>query len=307
MKLILVLFLVSTPLLVTATEPATYHPSTEEQCSEIDLRGELCPDGTPRLPPLRSQGLTNFCFAYATTDVISYSSCRIYSALTSGIIANITNTGAPLKDPGNPVNLGGSPRNLLNMLRTAGNGPCLESQFPSSPTVIMPQAKEEGVDEDRLHDYLMGYYNRRTESNPLACERQPVTGITFNERLVPVEQNPTNLQLLRALREALETRQVPAVLQVISSVVMSNQEVSAARPANIRTDHYISVVGRKWLNGHCHYLYRDQNSMRGSPWPRAEDHPDQAASSLPSSDYFYIWVREENLLNNADDVIFNTN
>lgn len=293
-------------LLLTVTYNAkslAYEPLTQEQCTRIDLRSETCPDGSSRLPPLRSQGMTNYCFAYATTEILSYASCRHFSALSSGLLANLQST-APLKDPSNPINLGGNPRNLVQLLSAPNQGPCLESDFASSPEEILGEPSSG-------QDFLMGFYNRRNSSNPLNCTRQTVTRITLNSPLAstPDYSDVTNTQLQQALTNALEVNRVPAIVHVDSAVVFDNKPASPTRPEVVGANHYVNVVGRQWRTdsdgaGHCYYMYRDQYSMTESPWPRVQSHDGEVADTLPEDQYFYIWVREENLLNSADDVIY---
>ena len=279
-----------------------YTPMTQEQCTPIDLRGVRCADGSNRLPALRSQGMTNYCFAFATTEILSYATCRHLSALSSGLLGNLQNT-APLKDPANPINLGGNPRQLVNTLHA--RGPCLESAFPSSPLAIRPdeRAKNSPAPSPSGFDFLMSFYNRRNSANPLNCQSQDVRSVRLNSALpTPL----TNSNLRQAINTALEDKQQPAGVHVNSAIALDNSATPSERPEQVATDHYVNIVGRQWVNGHCHYMFRDQNPMRGSPWPRVPNNPNQATSEL-SDDYFYIWVREENLLNNIDDVIYNAN
>lgn len=286
------------------TVVSTYTPTPEQQCTRVDLRGDRCANGSNRLPALRSQGMTNYCFAYATTEIISYATCSNLSALSAGLIANIHNS-EPLKNISNPINLGGNPRNLLRTLRAYG--PCLESAFPSSPLAIRPdeRPKNSPAPSPSGFDFLMGFYNRRNSPNPLGCESQSIGSVAFNDAL-PAAEQITNTDLQLALNAALNSN-VPAGVHVDSSVALDNAVPPATRPALVGTNHYVNVVGRQWINGHCHYMFRDQYPMTDSPWPRVDAHPNEAPSTLPSHQFFYIWVREENLLNHSDDVIYNAN
>ena len=74
------------------------------------------------------------------------------------------------------VNVGNSPRDLARHLSTAGHGPCLESDFPSSPVEIMTS------DSSSVLSYLMSFYNVRNESNRLNnCVRQDVSSVVLND------------------------------------------------------------------------------------------------------------------------------
>jgi hypothetical protein len=263
----------------------------------------------------------------------------------------------PSKGGGETLNNGGSPVGLHARFAAQANmGPCLESDFPSSPQEILsklkgknkfqrfvakvieikkkkrnrsiaseqddeapadqkPQeqvstGKPSAEDSDaNLTRYLMTFYNRRSEANPLGCTRQDISAVRISPSVPNARsENVLNRDLQQAINNALVANRGPAVLSIRADAVFDpvNVNNTTRRPRELTSDHFVTVVGRKWLNGHCHYLYRDSNPVVSASWPRAEDNPAQASSSLESNSFHYLWVREENLLNNIDDVAYRT-
>lgn len=334
-----------------------YVPMTEQQCSTIDLRGDTCANGSARLPSLRNQGRTNYCSSFATIEIYSYATCHRLSALSMGILNDIA-PADPSKGGDDTVNNGGSPVGLHARFAAQPNtGPCLESDFPSSPQEILvklkgknkfqrfvakviqikkkkssrsiasvqddeePSAESEpqeqvstgkpsAEDSDaNLTRYLMTFHARRNQTNPVGCTRQDISAVRISPSVPNARsENVLNRDLQLAINNALATHRGPAVLSIRADAVFDPITVNntTRRPSELTSDHFINVVGRKWLNGHCHYLYRDSNPVNGASWPRAEDNPAQARTSLDSSNFHYLWVREENLLNNTDDVTYRT-
>lgn len=336
-----------------------YVPMNEQQCSMIDLRGDTCANGSARLPALRNQGRTNYCSSFATIEIYSYATCRRLSALSMGILNDIA-PADPSKGGDDTVNNGGSPVGLHARFAAQPNrGPCLESDFPSTPQEILSGLKgknkfqrfvakviqikkkkssrsiasvadeeaeqEPAVEEPQeqvstgkpsaedgdagLTRYLMTFHNRRNQPNPVGCARQDISDVRISPSVPNARsENVLNRDLQQAINNALVTHRGPAVLSIRADAVFDPVTVnnSARRPRELTSDHFVTVVGRKWMNGHCHYLYRDSNPVDGASWPRAEDNSAQARSSLDSSRFHYLWVREENLLNNIDDVTYRT-
>lgn len=357
-----IIFLLSL-LMGSFVHAQNYVPMNEQQCTTIDLRGDTCADGSARLPALRNQGRTNYCSSFATIEIYSYATCRRLSALSMGILNDIA-PADPSKGGDDTVNNGGSPAGLHARFATQPNmGPCLESDFPSSPIEILgklkgknkfqrfvakviqikkkkssrsiasvqddetdsdseveaaqpqehvstgkPSASEE--DEDaRLTRYLMTFHARRSQPNPVGCARQDISTVRISPSVPNARsERVLNRDLQQAINNSLVTNRGPAVLSIRADAVHDpiNVNNTTRRPREVTSDHFVTVVGRKWMNGHCHYLYRDSNPVDSSPWPRVEDNPSQARSSLDPNGFYYLWVREENLLNNIDDVTYRT-
>jgi hypothetical protein len=260
-------------------------PSIGLCCSSVDLREERCPDGSPRLPAPRDQGLTNYCFAYSLTNLYSHSNCVAYSPLSTGLLTNriFVSSGAAalIAKPGgnhnsNSLNRGFSPMQADQLIREARLGPCLESEFPSD-VISLPENKsrcnfvEPWVAVEELLQSLASI--TQGQSAPLSCTRRPLENVDLQLSTTDTEE---------AIERTLDRGKV-AVVHLDSKIFQ--QQGLLARGG----DHYVSVVGRRMINGTCHYLVRDSNRIIDRAWTTDGDY-DQ-------------WIPSTNVLSTVDEVI----
>lgn len=250
-------------------------------CAPVDLREDRCPDGSPRLPPPRDQGMTNYCFAYALTNLYSHSNCVAYSPLSTGLLVNriFESSGAAslIVKPGgnvdhNTLNRGFSPMQADQLMRDAQTGPCLESEFSSDDKSTLCDLFAPGPAVEELLQSLATITQGQT--SPLRCRPRPVENVNLELSIQNTEA---------AIERTLDRRQV-AVVHLDSNIFRQRNLLPRGG------DHYVSLVGRRMINGTCHYLVRNSGRADANPtWP-TEGHYDQ-------------WVPRTNVHSTVDEVI----
>lgn len=249
-------------------------------CSEVDLRTQTCPDGHPRMPPVRNQGETNYCFAYSLADLYSYVSCNNFSGLSTGLQANLRFMQENPNPTFNSESLDtGMPTIVANnMIRNAG-GICLEADYSSYRNEIMA--------ERSYSRFLTSIWRQRRERNPLGCRIQqvPHLDITTIERALDRSEETNAIERQTQIMDVVNTS-----LERNSPVIMNyNPNIIDDRftPVNAASGHVSMIVGRKMMNGTCHFLVRDPTPVRNSAW--TEDHG-------------YVWIPRSNLIPHINEV-----
>lgn len=248
-------------------------------CEEIDLRTDRCEDGRSRLPAVRDQGLTNYCWAYSLADYYSFTTCQDYSGLHVGLSVNMSyrdshpavqklaagDTGAKL--PSGPhlvLNSGMQVQEGHRVVRSL-HGACLESDFSSNRQEI-----REGAAFDR---FLSNYYDRRMDRDPISCQKRSIPEVDFT-----IEAN--DREFGRSLHASL-SRRSPVFLHF-------NPEIVTNRNAKRGAGHVALVVGRKMHRGRCQLLVRDPTPVTTTAWPRTQDG--------------YVWIEEGALMGATADI-----
>ncbi len=263
--------------------PALAQP---DSCASRDLREDRCPNGSSRLPPPRSQARTNYCFAFALTNLYSHSNCVAYSPLSTGLLTNqifeSSGAAARIQKPGGngdsrTLNRGFSPMQADELIRNAQMGPCLESDFPSE-RIVLPEDKskcpivEPFIQVEEILRSMVAITDGL--AFPFQCSSRPVQNVNLELQTENTES---------AIRLALDRGQV-AVVHLNSALFSGNQLLPRGE------DHYVTVIGRRMINGSCHYLVRDSNrASPQSPWPTEGDYDH--------------WIPQTNVLSTVDEVI----
>lgn len=253
----------------------SYATADADACGEVDLRLASCPNGQPRLPGLRNQGSTNYCFAFTLADYYSYMTCSDLSGFYAGLQTNLTSvaqnphsdkvTGVP---DSTSLNRGSSIERADELLRSAG-GICSEQDFTSNRSEL------QGKSEDPLFAFFEQIWQRRTEPNVLACAPRALPAVTWN----------TLLNYSPAIRETIHeelTHNRPVPINYAGEL-MSNAQLESHAPPT----HYVMIVGRKKIGGRCHYLVRDPTPVYETPWVL---------------DNGYAWIPETQMLEQIREV-----
>ncbi len=249
-------------------------------CTEIDLRTATCPDGRPRMPALRNQGETNYCFAYSLADFYSFTGCRNYSGLSTGLQANLKY----MSENPNPRNTSeelntGMPTAGANGLIQRAGGICLEEDFPSN--------RQEIMSEERYTRFLRSIWSQRRETNPLRCRIQEVPQIEFTTLERPLdratERNALDRQreIMNAVNVSLE-RNSPVIMNY-NPAILDDRNLAA----DPRSGHVSMVVGRKIIGGVCQYLVRDPTPVQSTAW---------------TLDNGYVWIPRTHLVPHMSEV-----
>lgn len=247
----------------------------DDACGEIDLRQDMCPNGQPRLPALRNQGNTNYCFAYTLTDYYSYLTCSNLSGLSAGLLANLAGVEA---SPGHDksgdapsaeyLNRGSTIENADRHIRSRG-GICTEQDYSSDREEIG------GKSEDSLYAFLEPIWQNRAQPNVLNCTPQALPPITWRT-LVNYDTN-----IRHTIHDELSHHR-PVPINYPGQVVSQAQLAPRSQPS-----HYVMVVGKKRIGGVCHLLVRDPTPVRETPWVM---------------DNGYVWVPETNMIEQIREV-----
>lgn len=252
----------------SSTPRPTDRTDTQAQnqaCAPLDLRDERCSSGASRIPSPRDQLRTNFCFANTLADVYSYNDCAPYSALHLGLSSHLQHRREQQQNPNaeppksDSLNLGASVESTNELIRRAG-GLCLESQFSSRRRELMHPAQVERF----LQSFATPEGQARLSRD--CSPRQPgglEIATTRRSAASPAE-------LTAAIHRALNSRQ-PAMINFASGVLSGPSE--PPKPGHTpeapgQPDHYSNIIGRREINGRCHFLVRDSNPIGNSRWPR---------------------------------------
>lgn len=257
-----------------------------DSCGTVDLREDRCPNGSSRLPSPRSQARTNYCFAFALTNLYSHANCVAYSPISTGLLTNqifaSSGAAAMLQKPGgtgnpNTLNRGFGPMQADELIRNAQMGPCLEADFPSE-RIVLPEDKskcpivEPFVQVEEILRSMVAITDGLTF--PLRCSSRPVQNVNLALQTENTES---------AIHLALDRGQV-AVVHLNSALFSVNQLLPRGG------DHYVTVIGRRMVNGSCHLLVRDSNRANPeSPWQTEGDYDH--------------WIPQSNVLSTVDEVI----
>lgn len=249
-------------------------------CTEIDLRTSTCPDGRPRMPALRNQGETNFCFAYSIADFYSFTSCRNYSGLSAGLQANLKfmNENPNPRNTAEQLNTGMATAGAHTLIQRAG-GICLEEDFPSNRQEIM---------SDRSYSrFLATVWTQRREINPLRCRVQEVPSIEFTTIDRPVDRSiesngvTTQRQIMDAVNASLE-RNSPIIMNYNPAILEERN-----LPIDPQSGHVSMIVGRKMIGGVCQFLVRDPTPVQNSAW---------------TMDNGYVWIPRTHLVPHIGEI-----
>lgn len=259
------------------------HPAAKAEghdrsgCSRVDLRTAKCPSGEPRLPPLRDQGATNYCYAFSLADYYSFVSCKNFSGLYVGLRSNLV---FAQHNP-NGAKAGGTVKKNLNEAAGLNSGMsipmaheqmqrarglCLESDFRSDRRQIMS--------ESAMASFLNEVWTKRNDRSSLNCPLQRIPDITWT---TAAERGRSAAQAIHASLD----RGAPAIIN-FSGDIVTNPRARGARP-----DHIGMIVGRRMHNGRCQLLVRDPTPITRTPW---------------GNDQGYVWIPEETMLRNTAEV-----
>ncbi len=249
--------------------------AADEACGEIDLRQDLCPSGQPRLPALRNQGNTNYCFAYTLTDYYSFLTCSNLSGLSAGLLTNLAAFEAdPTNDKsGQPpsaerLNRGSTIENADRQLRARG-GICTEQDYSSDREEIG------GKPEDSLDAFLEPIWQNRDQPNVLNCTPQALPSLTWRT-LLNYDAN-----IRHTIHDELSHHR-PVPIDYPGEVVSVAKLAPRSQPS-----HYVMIVGKKRIDGVCHLLVRDPTPVTETPWV---------------TDNGYVWVPETKMIEQIREV-----
>ncbi len=249
-------------------------------CSEIDLRTATCPDGRLRMPALRDQGTTNFCFAYSIADFYSFTSCRNFSGLSAGLQANFKfmNENPNPRNTSEQLNTGMATASAHGLIQRAG-GICLEEDYPSNRREIMT--------EQRYTRFLTSVWSQRRETNPLRCRLHEVPSIEFTTIDRPVDRSTesnavtTQRQIMDAVNASLE-RNTPIIMNYNPAILDER-----ILPVDSQSGHVSMIVGRKMIGGVCQFLVRDPTPVQNSAW---------------TMDSGYVWIPRTHLVPHIGEI-----
>lgn len=245
----------------------------DSPCTEIDLRESKC------LPPAKNQSDSEFCFAFAAAEALSFHFCKEVSAAALGIS---TFNKSPAKANALwPTKAGSWPEEAIQ----AGNesGFCLESEVPSQ---ILKQNEAIAL----RSQYLELKEKIKQLGNRQPCERT----VLEIQRVLPMieiadvvsyigsqHKSEDFLKFVMAscknpIRQkvSVKTCEGDAIekLKFIDSNIVTGPVPLGVKDGTgqqfkntlggFSNHHAVTIIGRKFENGSCQYLIRD--SGRGT-------------------------------------------
>lgn len=277
-------------LLINLNLHARTSSSPNNSCTAVDLRESKC------LPPVKVQSDTNFCFAFAAAEAVSFRLCKEVSPVALGIFSS--KIGEPTK---REIwrNSGGWPAEAIE----AGNksGFCLESEVPSQLVfndekyalqneLVKLQRKIAEMGDKPCDDDI----NQITHILPLAHiadilnyvasqqTKMDIMNLVVSSCKNPLTQKVTVKSCegdaqnkLRFVNENIGHGPVPLGIK-------STTDFSTV--GKMYNNHAVTVVGRKLEDGVCKYLIRDSAGIYALGGMRL-------GANAPE-----LWISEETLL-----------
>lgn len=266
-------------------------------CSDISQRAKM--------PPIRSQGTTGWCFAYAAADLISFQLKKDVSAVS--IAANFKNDkifGFFDRLKGNEFGKSGF---MHQAILASKAGVCLETEAPSDltqenseyirlilDTASPPQGSCENQSEPQPESFterVMSYGKVLFFGDP-AARGAEVALQARCKTVVPVPFRPVvtdSPEALAKLNEALSNG------EIVGASIDPGFWAEGVNYKGHDFSHAVTVVGRQWNaeKGRCEYQVRNNG----------HDESKSKYNAIYRSDGHYTWVPEETLKSNLESVV----